>query len=341
MIAPHEMHAAMEFCVEHGLSPVLLSSEGKYIVALDPKMLKEAVDRAWSYHRTQPRIGIDLDASKCLAITTRIGSGDAAITALEGELGAIMPIVVQCRFEQDGQTASARHVQAVHLERWPHEAGHPAVNLREGELTVAVRGYAPLASSMPIEPLNEKWTAFIEGIPIAQPVREKKALEEEIAWRNGTHPSQKPNADAKRLREPFKLMHGSALLDLPTGAVIDDPGLLGTLEAAGAIIGNLDEAPPVRNLKPGESRFRAAVKAVMGHGGWRSYHEGEMLTGVSQGDVDEICRAGAVVDYEADVLTESSITSRRRVAEPERRPNAWQTPSSPALRTRPRTILQR
>ncbi|GAC1409723.1 MAG: hypothetical protein NVSMB64_18560 [Candidatus Velthaea sp.] len=137
----------------------------------------------------------------------------------------------------------------------------------------------------------------------------KKAREEEIAWRNGTHPSQQPNASARRLLEPFKIMHGSALLDLTAGAVIDDPGLLGNLEAAGAIIGSLDELPRVRNLQPGEARFRAAFEAAMGHGGWRSYSEGEMLTGVSQGDVDELRRCGAVVDFGGDVLTNPNITS--------------------------------
>ncbi|GAC1401673.1 MAG: hypothetical protein NVSMB64_00220 [Candidatus Velthaea sp.] len=308
MIQPHEMHAAMKFCEEHALSPVLLSAEGKYIVALDPKMPREAVDRAWSYHRTQPRIGIDLPKSECVGITTLLGAGDAAIAELESEFGAMVPNIEQCRFEQDGVTSSARHVRAVRVARWPQTGARPSTKLQERGVAVTVSGYAPLNIAVAIEPLSKKWTWSIEGIPAAQAAREKTAREEDFAWRNGTHPSQQPNSSARRLLEPYKIMHGSALLDLSAGAVIDDPGLLGNLEAAGAIIGGLDPMPRVRNLQPGEVRFHAPFKAAMGYGGWRSYREGDLLAGMSSRDVDELRRAGAVIDFGGDSAAQTPDT---------------------------------
>ena len=306
MIEPQEMHLTMAYCVEHKLSPVLLSGDGKFIVDLDPQMPQEAVDRAWSYHRTQPRIGIDLQRSNCVAITSRLDSGDAAVAALELNLGQIASTNEQSRFKQDGRTATGRHVRSVRVARWPHADSRPKRDIRDGELSVTVTGYALFTMSVAIEPLGEEWTAYIAGIRAAQAIRAQAEREADFAWRNGTHPAQKPNLNSKRLLEAFKIQHGGALLDLAEGAVIDDPRLLGSLEDAGALIGSLDEMPRARNLKPGEARFRSSFRAAMGVGGWRSYREGYILTGVSMSDVNELRHAGAVLDFGGDVIAANS-----------------------------------
>ena len=306
MIEPQEMHLTMAYCVEHKLSPVLLSGDGKFIVDLDPQMPQEAVDRAWSYHRTQPRIGIDLQRSNCVAITSRLDSGDAAVAALELNLGQIASTNEQSRFKQDGRTATGRHVRSVRVARWPHADSRPKGDIREGEVSFTVVGYAPLTVSIAIELLSKKWTAHVVGIPAMQEARAQAEREEADAWRNGTHPAQKPNLNSKRLLEVFKIQHGGALLDLVAGQVIDDPKLLGSLEYAGALIGSLDDMPRARNLQLGEARFRAAFRAAMGVGGWRSYREGDLLTNVTIGDVDELRHAGAVLDFGGNVIAANS-----------------------------------
>ena len=302
MIEPHEMHAAMAHCIEHELSPVLLSGDGKFIVDLDPQMPKEAVDRAWSYHRTQPRIGIDLLRSNCVAITTRIGSGDATIAALELKLGRIASSIEQSRFEQDGRTATGRHVRTVRTARWPQAEALHKGDICDGEIFFTLLGYAPLTMLIAIEPLSEKWTAHVVGIPKMQAARAQAEREAELAWRNGTHPSQRPNPNSKRLLESFKIQHGGTLLDLVAGQLIDDPSLLGALTGSGALIGELADMPRARKLQRGEARFRSPFKAAMGVGGWRSYREGDLLTAVTLGDVDELRRAGAILDFGGDVI---------------------------------------
>ena len=139
-------------------------------------------------------------------------------------------------------------------------------------------------------------------VPAVQAARAQAEREAELVWRNGTHPLQKPNPNSKRLLESFKIQHVGALLDLVAGQVIDDPALLGALIDSGALIGSLDDMPSARNLQPGEARFRSAFKAAMGVGGWRSYREGDTLTAVTLGDVDELRRAGAVLDFGGDII---------------------------------------
>ena len=174
------------------------------------------------------------------------------------KLGEIASSIEQTRFEQDGRTATGRHVRAVRVAQWADEEACPKGDIRDGEVSIIGVGYAPLTMSTPFEPLSEKWMAHVVSIPAMQAARAQAEREEAVAWRNGTHPSQKPNVDLKRLLKSIKIQHKGSMIDLAAGQVIDDPSLLGALFNSGALIGDLAEAPRARNLQPGEARFRGS-----------------------------------------------------------------------------------
>lgn len=156
------------------------------------------------------------------------------------------PILEQARFAQDGRTATGPVVRAVRVARYDRAVSKITDNLQDGEVSEMVRGYAPLACSTSIKPLNEKWRAYVQGIPEMHAAREKKACEDAEQWCRGDHPSQQIPVGAKRLLNAISITHNGCILKLPAGRVVSDPALIGSLTSYGAELGGLDEAPRAR-----------------------------------------------------------------------------------------------
>ena len=293
--------AALAACAEHELAPGLATGAGKYLGSIDPRLTNEALLFSHRYARTQPKVVLDLAASRCIAVTFKIGAGERELAELETKHGTFGVLFRElAEFALDGTTQVARNARETRLARLPVGARLQSVIL--GGLSIATSGYATLPTVMPIAELNEAWIAFIADVPRVQAARAQAEREEAELWRRGQHPSQRPNPASRRLLESCKIQHGGSLLDLTAGAVIDDPQLLGALEHAGALIGSLDDMPQARNLQPGEARFRGAFRAAMGVGGYRAYREGHMLTNVTKSDVDELRHAGAVLDFGGPIM---------------------------------------
>jgi len=316
MIQPQEMYAAFLRCRSESLALVLLTGEGRHIgsppspreyaenlsadanAQADATIWHGAMSLASSYRQAQPRIGIDLRLSKCMAITQRLGGDDDVLASLQSKLGHLGPASSELSlYAQDGKTKAGRHIREIRLARVT-DAFANVKNVEFDGISYVTEGYAWLPTS-PVADLGDAWARHVLGIPKSIAAREQAAREEAELWRTGRHPSQQPSPSAMRLLEPFKLSHNGALLDLPAGKMIDDPGLIGALESSGALLGFAADAPRSKSLQPGEVRFTKSFSAALGPGGLQQYREGQVIANASSHFIDEMQRAGALLEVGA------------------------------------------
>ena len=288
-------------CAKNGFSASLATGTGRVLGTIDARLMSDALVLAHRYARSQPKIVVDFGASRCVAISFKIGA-EAELIELEVKLGTFGGTSVRelAEFANDGVTRVPRHARELRLARIPEGVRLPSAIV--GSLTIATAGFASLPSVMPPSDLSEPWRAYIADLPRAQATRDREAREADALWLQGRHPSQQPDPNAKRLLENFKLTHNGSMLTLDAGFVVEDPQLIGSLESAGAILGTLDEIPKARGLAPGTLRFLAPHSVARGPGGLQQYREGQIVDGVSQHFVDELRRDGASVDFGGPVI---------------------------------------
>lgn len=295
-----------ERCIAMNSQPVILSAKGKFIATLSTSNQVAALHLVNGYRAEKPRIAIDLNSSRLLAIVTPVDRVGDSVESMESKFGSLgSPMRERSSFLIEGKTSAASHLRDIRLVRVTEPVTACALN----DIAYVTQGYAPIPVEEP-PTLTEDWRTFIATIPKLIAAEKRKLAADEIAWRNGTHALQRPSTDALRLLESIKVSHLGALLDLQAGAVIEDLTLQHALREAGAALGSLSDKPRPRGLEANALRFIAPFRGALGIGGFVSYREGAIIQNVDPNYATQLRRAGAVIEYCRDTDTRATANSQ-------------------------------
>jgi len=284
------------------LVPARLSNHG--LIAIDAAIPNDSTGLMLAKSRyPSSYVSVSLGSNDLLELVVHAETGYAELAEFSERIGAPIPTAASCCADGEGVS----HVR--HLMRVSNFDSHVIVEeLRYAErntfdaspvpgflnLSVRFRGLALL----PIDPtIPNAPQALLEYLKRYRQELAARSWERLIKEQAAASERRSMPSEARRLRYGVHLMHRGTYLNFPAGTIVEEQEVLDAIAAADpdALVA-IDADTKLRDLRPGEIRYKTRFFGTVPGLGMISAEEGKVIEGTDPSYIAHLRAAGAQLE---------------------------------------------